>query len=134
MEFFWIMLTKCLIKSLCETIVVTTSSKCDIFIGNWVPNPSGPVYTNVSCRHIQDHQNCLRNGRPDVNYLLWRWQPRDCDLPRFNPQQFLDKMRNKWWAFIGDSISRNHVQSLLCALSQVQFSFISNLILYCLWI
>ncbi|EOA40378.1 hypothetical protein CARUB_v10009105mg [Capsella rubella] len=96
------------------------TSKCDIFTGNWVPNPSGPVYTNVTCRHIQDHQNCLRNGRPDVNYLLWRWQPRDCDLPRFNPEQFLDKMRNKWWAFIGDSISRNHVQSLICILSQVE--------------
>ncbi|KAL1220726.1 Protein trichome birefringence-like 25 [Cardamine amara subsp. amara] len=96
------------------------STKCDIFIGNWVPDPSGPVYTNVSCRHIQDHQNCLKNGRPDANYLLWRWQPRDCDLPRFNPEKFLDKMRNKWLAFIGDSISRNHVQSLICILSQVE--------------
>ncbi|CAN1237606.1 Protein trichome birefringence-like 25 [Linum grandiflorum] len=28
-------------------------------------------------------------------------------------------MRNKSMAFIGDSISRNHVQSLLCILSQV---------------
>ncbi|AEE27285.1 TRICHOME BIREFRINGENCE-LIKE 25 [Arabidopsis thaliana] len=96
------------------------STKCDIFIGNWVPDPSGPIYTNVSCRHIQDYQNCLKNGRPDVNYLRWRWQPRDCDLPRFNPEQFLDNMRNKWLAFIGDSISRNHVQSLLCILSQVE--------------
>uniref|UniRef100_A0A1J3F573 Protein trichome birefringence-like 25 n=1 Tax=Noccaea caerulescens TaxID=107243 RepID=A0A1J3F573_NOCCA len=96
------------------------STKCDIFSGNWVPDPSGPLYTNVSCRHIQDHQNCLKNGRPDANYLLWRWKPHDCDLPRFNPHQFLDEMRNKWWAFIGDSISRNHVQSLICILSQVQ--------------
>ncbi|CAH8304754.1 unnamed protein product [Eruca vesicaria subsp. sativa] len=96
------------------------STKCDIFTGNWVPDPSGPVYTNDSCRHIQEHQNCLKNGRPDSNYLLWRWKPRDCDLPRFNPDQFLNRMRNKWWAFIGDSISRNHVQSLLCILSQVE--------------
>ena len=28
-------------------------------------------------------------------------------------------MRDKTWALIGDSISRNHVQSLLCVLSQV---------------
>ncbi|CAN6876466.1 unnamed protein product, partial [Brassica oleracea] len=96
------------------------STKCDIFSGNWVPDPSGPVYTNTSCRHIQEHQNCLKNGRPDSNYLLWRWKPRDCDLPRFDPEHFLDRMRNKWWAFIGDSISRNHVQSLLCILSQVE--------------
>ncbi|XP_010544427.1 PREDICTED: protein trichome birefringence-like 25 [Tarenaya hassleriana] len=96
------------------------SGKCDIFKGKWVPDPSGPVYTNTTCRHIQDHQNCLRNGRPDVDFLFWRWKPRDCHLPRFNPKHFLDAMRNKWWAFIGDSISRNHVQSLLCILSQVE--------------
>ncbi|XP_024008787.1 protein trichome birefringence-like 25 isoform X2 [Eutrema salsugineum] len=96
------------------------STKCDIFTGNWVADPTGPVYTNVSCRHIQEHQNCLKNGRPDANYLLWRWKPRDCDLPRFDPELFLDRMSNKWLAFVGDSISRNHVQSLICILSQVE--------------
>jgi hypothetical protein len=29
-------------------------------------------------------------------------------------------VKNKWWAFIGDSIARNHVQSLICILSQVE--------------
>ncbi|KAI3936650.1 hypothetical protein MKX01_034079 [Papaver californicum] len=29
-------------------------------------------------------------------------------------------MRNKHWAFVGDSISRNHVQSVLCILSKVE--------------
>ncbi|CAN8306482.1 unnamed protein product [Cochlearia groenlandica] len=97
------------------------SSKCDIFRGNWVADPTvGPLYNNVTCLHIQDHQNCLHNGRPDLNYLFWRWQPHSCHLPRFNPQHFLHQMRNKWLAFIGDSISRNHVQSLLCILSQVE--------------
>ncbi|KAJ7951273.1 Protein trichome birefringence-like [Quillaja saponaria] len=62
----------------------------------------------------------MRNGRPDSDYLYWRWSPRDCDLPKFNPNNFLDLMRNKSWAFIGDSISRNQVQSLLCILSQVE--------------
>ncbi|KAJ7962535.1 Protein trichome birefringence-like [Quillaja saponaria] len=94
--------------------------KCDLFVGDWVPDPSGPVYNNVSCRVIEDHQNCMTNGRPDSDYLHWRWNPRDCELPKFNPDKFLDLMRNKSWAFIGDSISRNHVQSLLCILSQVE--------------
>ncbi|KAL6322297.1 hypothetical protein AAG906_005268 [Vitis piasezkii] len=96
------------------------SAKCDIFTGDWIPDPSGPVYTNESCHVIENHQNCMRNGRPDSGYLYWRWNPRDCELPRFNPERFLDLMRNKSWAFIGDSISRNHVQSLLCILSQVE--------------
>ncbi|GAV56896.1 PC-Esterase domain-containing protein/PMR5N domain-containing protein [Cephalotus follicularis] len=94
--------------------------KCDLFTGNWIPDSSGPVYTNDSCYAIEDHQNCMKNGRPDSGYLYWRWHPRDCELPRFEPERVLDFMRNKSWAFIGDSISRNHVQSLLCILSQVE--------------
>ncbi|KAL6982004.1 protein trichome birefringence-like [Sarracenia purpurea var. burkii] len=96
------------------------TEECDIFTGEWVRDPSGPFYTNESCHHIEAHQNCMKNGRPDSEYLYWRWKPRDCELPRFDPQRFLEFMRNKSWAFIGDSISRNHVQSLLCTLSQVE--------------
>ncbi|GAU13624.1 hypothetical protein TSUD_347280 [Trifolium subterraneum] len=81
---------------------------------------SGPMYTNESCHVIQDPQNCIRNGRPDLGYLYWRWKPKGCELPKFNPNEFLHIMRNKSWAFIGDSISRNHVQSLLCILSKVE--------------
>ncbi|KAK9121764.1 hypothetical protein Syun_019381 [Stephania yunnanensis] len=96
------------------------TGKCDIFTGDWIPNQSGPAYTNVSCTVMEDHQNCMRNGRPDTGYLYWRWSPRGCELPQFDPQRFLDLMRNKSWAFVGDSISRNHVQSLLCILSKVE--------------
>ncbi|XVF33196.1 hypothetical protein REPUB_Repub17cG0147800 [Reevesia pubescens] len=96
------------------------TAECDLFMGDWVPDPSAPAYTNASCYAIESHQNCMRNGRPDSGYLYWRWNPRDCELPRFDPEKFLDFMRNKSWAFIGDSISRNHVQSLLCILSQVE--------------
>lgn len=96
------------------------AKQCDLFTGDWIPNPVGPMYTNNSCHIIEDHQNCMRNGRPDMDYLYWRWRPRDCELPKFNPKRFLDLMRNKWWAFLGDSIQRNHVQSLICILSQVE--------------
>ncbi|RDY03950.1 Protein trichome birefringence-like 23, partial [Mucuna pruriens] len=99
----------------------THSEKCDYFSGDWVPNPSGPVYTNDSCDLIESHQNCLKNGRPDREFLYWKWAPRACDLPPFDPQRFLNMMRNKAWALIGDSISRNHVQSLLCILSKEPF-------------
>ncbi|KAL0447784.1 UNVERIFIED_CONTAM: protein trichome birefringence-like 23 [Sesamum latifolium] len=94
--------------------------KCDLFTGNWIPNAAGPIYTNNSCSFIEEHQNCLKNGRPDTGYLYWRWKPRGCDLRRFDPEKFLDLLRNKSWALIGDSISRNHVQSLLCMLSTVE--------------
>lgn len=84
-----------------------------------MPNPLGPVYTNESCDLIESHQNCLKNGRPDREFLYWKWVPRECELPQFDPRRFLNMMRNKVWALIGDSISRNHVQSLLCMLSKV---------------
>lgn len=100
-------------------LLKTFAEKCDLFTGDWIPNPSGPIYTNQSCSFIESHQNCMNNGRPDTGYLYWRWNPRDCDLPPFDPERFLEIMRNKRWALIGDSISRNHVQSLLCMLSTV---------------
>ncbi|KAJ0499816.1 putative PMR5 domain, PC-Esterase [Helianthus annuus] len=100
----------------------TTNSpgSCDIFTGEWVRDPTGPPYTNTTCDTIEHHQNCMKNGRPDSGYIYWRWRPRDCNLPKFDPKTFLTFMRNKSMAFIGDSISRNHVQSLLCILSQVE--------------
>ncbi|KAL4340471.1 hypothetical protein GQ457_08G032310 [Hibiscus cannabinus] len=95
------------------------TERCDVFTGDWVPNAWGPAYSNGSCPWIEDHQNCMRNGRPDSGYLYWKWEPRDCQLPGFNALTFLELMTNKAWALIGDSISRNHVQSLLCMLSTV---------------
>ncbi|KAL2501154.1 Uncharacterized protein Fot_35002 [Forsythia ovata] len=95
------------------------AEKCNVFVGNWVRDPTGPFYTNATCSTIEDHQNCMRNGRPDTDYIYWRWKPRDCNVPKFDPKKFLNMMRGKSLAFIGDSIMRNHVQSLLCMLSQI---------------
>ncbi|XP_062180519.1 protein trichome birefringence-like 26 [Phragmites australis] len=97
-----------------------TKGKCNLFNGEWVPNPLGPAYTNASCQFIDDHQNCMMNGRPDMGYLHWRWKPYGCDLPPFDGVRFLDAMRNKAWGLIGDSILRNQVQSLICLLSKVE--------------
>lgn len=88
-------------------------------------NEGSEPYYNSSCSFIAEHQNCFKNGRPDPDFLQWRWRPRACELPRFDPLKFLQRMRNKSWAFIGDSLSRNHVQSFLCMLSTVTFSLAS---------
>ncbi|XP_038981284.1 protein trichome birefringence-like 26 isoform X2 [Phoenix dactylifera] len=94
--------------------------QCDLFSGEWIPNSSGPRYTNSSCSYIDPYQDCLTNGRPDRGYLYWRWKPYGCDLPPFDAEKFLKAMRNKSLAFIGDSIFRNQIESLLCLLSQVE--------------
>ncbi|XP_059651276.1 protein trichome birefringence-like 24 isoform X2 [Cornus florida] len=101
-------------------ITQNVTGKCDIFRGDWVPDTSAPFYTNKSCHFIDANQDCMTNGRPDTQYLYWRWVPRDCKLPKFNSERFLHLARDKSWGFIGDSISRNHGQSLLCMLSQVE--------------
>ncbi|KAM7516637.1 hypothetical protein LguiA_006220 [Lonicera macranthoides] len=95
--------------------------KCDIFSGEWVRNPRGPYYTNRTCWAIQEHQNCMKYGRPDSGFMKWRWKPDGCDLPIFDPMEFLELMRGKSMAFVGDSVARNHMQSLICLLSRVLY-------------
>lgn len=96
-----------------------TTRKCDIFSGEWVPNPEAPYYTNTSCWAIHEHQNCMKYGRPDSEFMKWRWKPDECELPLFNPRQFFEIVRGKSLAFVGDSVARNQMQSLICLLSRV---------------
>ncbi|KAK6913452.1 Trichome birefringence-like, N-terminal domain [Dillenia turbinata] len=97
--------------------------KCNLFSGEWIWNPEGPspYYTNETCYAIQYHQNCMRNGRPDSDFLKWKWKPYECELPDFDGIQFLEILRGKSLAFVGDSISRNHFQSLVCLLAKVEY-------------
>ncbi|KAJ4961555.1 hypothetical protein NE237_021465 [Protea cynaroides] len=104
-----------------DSKVVTSDRECDIFTGEWVPNPKAPYYTNATCWAIHDHQNCMKYGRPDLGFMKWRWKPKACELPIFNPFQFLEILRGKSLAFVGDSISRNQMQSLICLLSRVMY-------------
>lgn len=100
-------------------LILENAEACDLLKGKWVPDSRPPVYTNSTCKFIQGHQNCIKNGRPDLSFLKWKWQPEKCDLPRIDAQSFLNAMRNRAMAFAGDSIARNQFQSLLCQLSQV---------------
>ncbi|KAL6635061.1 hypothetical protein ACP70R_027732 [Stipagrostis hirtigluma subsp. patula] len=91
---------------------------CNFTRGEWVPDVEAPYYTNLTCPFIDDHQNCMKFGKPNLEFLLWRWKPDGCDLPRFDAARFLEAMRGKSMAFVGDSLARNHFKSLLCILSK----------------
>ncbi|XP_057443622.1 xyloglucan O-acetyltransferase 1-like isoform X2 [Lotus japonicus] len=91
--------------------------QCDYFNGNWIPDRTGPLYNGTTCGTIQESHNCITNGRPDSDFLYWRWKPRRCNLPRFEPNTFLQLIRNKHVAFVGDSLARNQLESLLCLLA-----------------
>ncbi|KAL8253664.1 hypothetical protein R6Q59_031885 [Mikania micrantha] len=90
---------------------------CDYTNGKWVHDEMGPLYNATSCGTIKDGQNCASHGRPDMGYLYWRWKPNKCHLPRFDPKTFLQLTRDRHVAFVGDSIARNQLESLLCLLA-----------------
>ncbi|KAK9276661.1 hypothetical protein L1049_006197 [Liquidambar formosana] len=115
-----------------DPIIITTSSSsspqeeeradeiaCDYTNGKWVHDKLGPLYNGTSCGTIKDGQNCIIHGRPDLGYMNWRWKPKQCQLPRFDPNSFLQLLQNKHLAFVGDSMARNQLESLLCMLASV---------------
>ncbi|KAL5700298.1 hypothetical protein ACHQM5_025758 [Ranunculus cassubicifolius] len=93
-------------------------SSCDIFTGKWVVDHSDPIYQPGSCPFIDDAFNCLRNGRPDSDFMRWRWKPNGCSIPRLDGKQMLEMVRGKRVVFVGDSLNRNMWESLVCTLRE----------------
>ncbi|XP_020239266.1 protein trichome birefringence-like 42 [Cajanus cajan] len=92
---------------------------CDFSQGKWViDEPSlHPLYDpSRDCPFIGQGFDCLRNARPDKDYLKYRWLPSTCELPRFDGRKFLESNKGKKIMFVGDSISNNMWQSLTCLL------------------
>ncbi|CAN0879439.1 Protein trichome birefringence-like 8 [Linum grandiflorum] len=85
--------------------------------GEWVRSDEGSYYTE-DCPFLDPGFRCRWNGRADVEFRNWRWQPKGCDLPRFNATDFLERARNGRVVFAGDSIGRNQWESFLCMLAQ----------------
>lgn len=92
-------------------------TSCSLFMGTWVHDESYPIYQSSACPIIDPEFNCQMFGRPDSDYLKYRWRPANCELPRFNGLDFLLKMNGKNVMFVGDSLGRNQWQSLICMIS-----------------
>lgn len=61
---------------------------CDVFDGDWVWDENYPLYQSKDCSFLDEGFRCTENGRPDLFYTKWRWQPRLCNLPRFVDASF----------------------------------------------
>ncbi|PPD89709.1 hypothetical protein GOBAR_DD13355 [Gossypium barbadense] len=96
------------------------SSSCNLFAGKWVfDNRSYPLYKEKECTFMSDQLACEKFGRKDLKYQFWRWQPHQCDLPRFNATALLEKLRNKRLVYVGDSLNRNQWVSMVCLVDSV---------------
>ncbi|KAK2984379.1 hypothetical protein RJ640_002765 [Escallonia rubra] len=92
------------------------TTECNYFEGKWVYDENYPLYNASECPFVECGFSCLANGRKDKEYLKWRWKPNDCDIPNFNVSVVLEKLRGKRIVFIGDSLSRNQWESMICLL------------------
>ncbi|XP_027364836.1 protein trichome birefringence-like 1 [Abrus precatorius] len=91
-------------------------NSCDLFDGSWVRDDSYPLYNAGSCPYIDESFNCFLNGRSDNLYEKYRWQPKNCNMPRLNGNDMLEILRGKRLVFVGDSLNRNMWESLVCVL------------------
>ncbi|XP_050207209.1 protein trichome berefringence-like 7 [Mercurialis annua] len=89
---------------------------CNVFSGKWVLDDGYPLYNASDCPFVEQGFDCLENGRKDKEYLKWRWKPKNCDIPRFNVHDILQRLQNKRVVFVGDSMSRTQWESLICLL------------------
>ncbi|KAF5941024.1 hypothetical protein HYC85_022191 [Camellia sinensis] len=93
---------------------------CDFFSGKWVfDNTSHPLYNESDCPYMSDQLACHKHGRPDLGYQYWRWQPRNCNLKRWNVTEMWEKLRGKRLMFVGDSLNRGQWISMICLLQSI---------------
>ncbi|KAK4787185.1 hypothetical protein SAY86_011018 [Trapa natans] len=92
-------------------------AKCDIFQGKWVYDSKlSPLYDGARCPFLSDQVTCRRNQRPDSHYERWNWEGSQCNIPRFNGTDMLERLRGKRMIIVGDSLNRNQWESLACLL------------------
>ncbi|KAK1291238.1 hypothetical protein QJS10_CPB17g00570 [Acorus calamus] len=111
-------------ETVVEKAAEEETKRCDYYDGRWVRDAteSAPRYNHTTCATIKEGQNCIGHGRPDTGYLHHRWRPENCELPTFDPNAFLSLIQNKHLAFVGDSMARNQLESLLCLLASAPAS------------
>lgn len=99
--------------------VGSQTKPCNYSYGRWVHDPGLQPRYDHRCKEIFRGWNCISNNKSNARDILkWRWQPWECDLPRLDPEHFLQDFRDTSIGFVGDSLNRNMFVSLVCTLRQ----------------
>ena len=106
------------VENTMEKVGNFNDGNCDIFDGNWVRDDTKPYYPLGSCPFVDRDFDCHLNGRPDSDYVKWKWKPNGCHIPSLNATDFLEKLRGQRLVFVGDSLNRNMWESMVCILRQ----------------
>ncbi|KAL5699666.1 Protein trichome birefringence-like 5 [Ranunculus cassubicifolius] len=101
-----------------NTANLVVNASCNLYAGKWVKDEEYPKYKPTSCPYVDEAFSCQANGRPDSDYLNWRWKPDGCDIPRFNATDFLERLKGRRLMLVGDSMNRNQFESILCLLRE----------------
>lgn len=64
-------------------ILDDAEGECHWDEGDWVWDESYPLYESRNCEFLDQAFRCSENGRPNNSYSKWRWQPKNCNIPRF---------------------------------------------------
>ncbi|CAI0444056.1 unnamed protein product [Linum tenue] len=92
---------------------------CNYGKGKWVRDDNVPLYSGFDCKQwLAPGWACRTMPRTDFSYEMLRWQPKDCQLQRFNGDEFLKRMQGKTIAFVGDSLGGEQFQSLMCMITR----------------
>ncbi|GJP44471.1 hypothetical protein CLOM_g3872 [Closterium sp. NIES-68] len=97
-------------------------SRCDLTTGEWRRGTKGfPRYTSLpgkpnSCPYVRSDFSCERNGRSDMRFQWYRWQPIKCLYTYFSPSGFKYMLKGKKVLLVGDSMMSNFYEALLCAI------------------
>lgn len=61
-----------------------SKTTCNIFDGRWVYRPDDNfTYNALNCPFIEEKMSCQKNARPDFEYLKWRWEAINCEIPLY---------------------------------------------------
>lgn len=92
-----------------------TKQACNYAKGKWLIDDSRPLYSGFGCKQwLSGMWACRLTQRTDFEYEKLRWWPNNCPMEEFTGSKFLERMKHKTIAFVGDSLGRQQFQSLMC--------------------